>query len=403
MKWDELYAVSRAVMLQIGTSGELMARGSLSSDAQVLAPDALPVLTAFARGRTPAEALARLQEEWEIEESGFTGVVDALLAQNLLTPVAGNAALAAEGLASPLEHFMMIRDTVRVSAYRRAIFRQCKDKMVVEIGCGSGILSIFAAKAGARRVIAIEESRIADLAAAMFEANGVADRVELRCGNSLDVSVDERADVIVHEVLGIDPFGENILPFIEDARERMLAPGGILIPSAMEVWCVGFEVPDAPYLDTARAAVELSELEGLFGVDFSAFRQYVTGHSEWFPRPLPLLGRTEFAPRLLTEPAQLYRIDFAPGSSLAVEPRKNARLRVAHAGTLGGVVVYFRAHLDDETFLGNAPWMPQTSWGWNARALGSLVPVQPGEEIDIVGEVSTVAGAQGLRIALASR
>src|ERR1041385_7049884 len=123
----------------------------------------------MARGRTPAEALARLQEEWEIEESGFTGVVDALLAQNLLTPVAGNAALAAEGLASPLEHFMMIRDTVRVSAYRRTIFRHCKDKMVVEIGCGSGILSIFAAKAGARRVIAIEESRLADVAGAVLD------------------------------------------------------------------------------------------------------------------------------------------------------------------------------------------------------------------------------------------
>jgi protein arginine N-methyltransferase 1 len=237
----------------------------------------------------------------------------------------------------------------------------------------------------------------------MFEANGVTDRVELRRGHSRDVPVDERADVIVHEVVGFDPFGENILPVIEDARERMLAPGGRLIPSAMEVWCVGFEVPDVPYLDTARAAVELSELEGLFGIDFGAFRQHVTEHSEWFPRPLPPLGGTEFAPRILTEPAQLYRIDFAPGSSLAVVPRKNARLRAVHAGTLGGVVIYFRAHLDDETFLGNSPWMPQTSWGRNARSLGRLVAVQPGEEIDIACEVSTVAGVQGLRIALASR
>ena len=222
---------------------------------QALAQDGLPVLLAFAGGRTPAEALERLRNEWEIDDAGFTGVVDALVAQNLLTPADG-AMPRSRPPASPrpFEHFMMVRDTVRVSAYRRAIFRHCRDKTVVEIGCGSGILSIFAAKAGARRVIAIEESGIADLAAAMFEANGVADRVELRRANSRDVSLDERADVIIHEVLGVDPFGENILPFIEDARERLLAPGGILIPSALEVCCVGFEVPDRPYLDRARAA-----------------------------------------------------------------------------------------------------------------------------------------------------
>src|SRR6185436_13232368 len=114
----------------------------------------------------------------------FAVVVDSLLSQNLLTPISGDAAAATRGFASPVEHFGMVRDTIRVSAYRRAIFRHCRDKNVVEIGCGSGILSIFAAKAGARRVIAIEESTIADLAAAMFEANGVADRIELRRANS---------------------------------------------------------------------------------------------------------------------------------------------------------------------------------------------------------------------------
>ncbi|HEU4887205.1 MAG TPA: 50S ribosomal protein L11 methyltransferase, partial [Thermoanaerobaculia bacterium] len=285
MNWDVSYTVSRSIVLQIGDGGELLAGNSVSRMPQALAEDGLPVLLAFAGGRTPVEALGRLRDEWEIDDAGFTGVVDALVAQNLLTPAAGDdAALATAGFASVFEHFMMVRDTVRVSAYRRAIFRHCKDKTVVEIGCGSGILSVFAAKAGARRVIAIEESRIADLAAAMFEANGVADRVELRRANSRDVSIDTRADVIIHEVLGVDPFGENILPFIEDARERLLAPNGILIPSALEVCCVGFEVPDRPYLDRSRACAELSELEGVYGIDFGAFRRYVNEAQTGFRR-----------------------------------------------------------------------------------------------------------------------
>ncbi|HYR29723.1 MAG TPA: 50S ribosomal protein L11 methyltransferase, partial [Thermoanaerobaculia bacterium] len=367
-----------------------------------LSADGLPVLLAFSGGRTPSEALNRLRDDWEIDDAGFTGVVDALVAQNLLTPAAGNdAALATAGFASPFEHFMMVRDTVRVSAYRRAIFRHCKDKTVVEIGCGSGILSIFAAQAGARRVIAIEESAIAGLAAAMFEANGVADRIELRRANSRDVTLDERADVIVHEVLGVDPFGENILPFIEDARERLLAPGGMLIPSALEVCCLGFEVPDRPYLDRARVCAELSELEGTYGIDFGAFRDFVKGSPDRFRRPLGTLGEAQFEPRILTAETQLCRIDFRPGSSLAVEPRGDLTLRVIQPGTLGGVLVYFRAQLDDDTILGNSPYAPRTSWAWNARPLSRLVAVEPGQELPIVTELRTRLGAQTLDVDLA--
>jgi len=362
---------------------------------------ALPVLLAFAGGRSPSDVFQDLQEEWEIDEEGFASVVDALIAENHLTPASGNAALASGGFASPIEHFTMLQDTVRVNAYRSAIFRHCKDKNVVEIGCGSGILSIFAAKAGARHVIAIEESRIADLAEKMFEANGVADRIELRRGNSRDVDIDTRADVIIHEVLGIDPFGENILPFVDDARERFLAPDGILIPTELEVCCVGFEVPDRPYLDQSRACAELEELGGLFGVDFSAFQRYIEeAQPNPFRPPLGELGQSYFVPRILTQERQLCRIDFRPGSSLEVEPPRDLRLRVAHAGTLGGVLVYFRAHLDDDIVLGNSPFAPKTSWGWNARALSRIVHVQPGDDIALVAEMRTVAGTQNLHVDL---
>ena len=118
---------------------------------------------------------------------------------------------------------------MRVQAYRAAILRQCAGKRVVEIGCGTGILSIFAAQAGATAVTAIEETRIAELAARLLVANGVEDRVEIKLGNSRDVEIDPPADVIVHELLGSDPFSESILPVIADAR-RFLAPGGRFEP-----------------------------------------------------------------------------------------------------------------------------------------------------------------------------
>ena len=404
MEWHLPYAVSRALVLQIGPGGELLARNSVSRGPHVLALDGLPVLLAFAGGRTPAEALAQLRTKWQIEEDGFATVVTAFVAQNLLTPATtagAETSLATGGFASALSHLMMVRDSVRVMSYRRAIERHCPGRTVVEIGCGSGILSIFAARAGARRVIAIEESQIADLAAEMFRANGVADRVELRRANSRDVSLDERADVILHELLGSDPFSENMLPFIEDARERLLAPNGRLIPSVLEVCCVGFEVPDRPYPDRGRAGAELLELEGLYGLDFSAFRRFLEADPGVFRRPLGNLGETQFEPRILTDEAQLYRLDLAAGAPLEVAPRQDLRLRAIRAGTLGGVLVYFRAHLDEETSLTTSPFAPRTHWPWDARPLDRLLAVESGQEIPIMTGLRAVHGVERLHVALA--
>jgi histone-arginine methyltransferase CARM1 len=405
MDWHVPYAVSRSLVLQIGARGELVARTSVSREPSVLAPDGLPVLLAFGGGRTPAEALVKLRTKWKFSDDGFVTVVSAFLDQNLLTPLAeagARTSLAMGGFGSPLSHFTMVRDSVRVMSYQRAIQRHCAGKMVVEIGCGSGILSIFAAQAGARRVIAIEESEIAGLAAEMFRANGVEDRIELRRANSRDVTLDERADVIVHELFGSDPFSENVLLFIEDARERLLAPNGRLIPSALEVCCAGFEVQDRPYLDRGRAAAELAELGGLFGLDLGPFLPVMEAEPGLFRRPLGDLGRMQFEPRILTSETQLYRLDFAAAAPLEVPARQDLSLRAIHAGTLGGVLVYFRAHLDEEAFLSTSPAAPRTtSWAWNARALDRLVAVEPGQEIPIVTALRTVNGLEHLSVTLA--
>lgn len=402
MDWHLPYTVSRSLVLQIGSGGKLLARNSVSRQPYVLALDGLPVLLAFASDSTPADALARLRTKWKIEEDGFVTVVSALIEQNLLTPAdAGTASsLVADGFGLADGHFMMVRDSVRVMSYRRAIQRHCQGKTVVEIGCGSGILSIFAAQAGAKRVIAIEESRIADLADEMFRANGVSDRIELRRANSRDVSLDERADVIIHEIFGADPFAENLLPFIADARERFLAPNGRLIPSALDVCCVGFDVPDRPYLDVTRAKTELLELEGLYGVDFSAFGRSLEAEPGLFRRPFGELGRNQFEPAILTDEVQLYHLDLGGESPLEVAPRQDLRLRVIRGGNLGAVLIYFRAHLDEETFLGTSPFAPRTCWVWNARPLDRLLAVSPGQEVPIVTELRTWLGVEHLRVAL---
>jgi hypothetical protein len=85
--WNASYTVSRSIVLQIGDGGELLAGNSISRMPQALAQDGLPVLLAFATPSTPRAALAKLQESWELDESGFETLVDALLQAELITPV----------------------------------------------------------------------------------------------------------------------------------------------------------------------------------------------------------------------------------------------------------------------------------------------------------------------------
>src|SRR5204863_7249091 len=132
-------------------------------------------------------------------------------------------------------------------------------RRVAEIGCGTGILSIFAAQAGARSVVAIEESRIAEVAAKMFAANGVDGTVELKLGNSRDLDVGEPVEVAIHEILGNDPFGDSILPVLIDAR-RFLAPGGRFLPCRLEVACRGIDLGQEPQKRRQKALAEAHEL-----------------------------------------------------------------------------------------------------------------------------------------------
>jgi protein arginine N-methyltransferase 1 len=405
LNWNDRYTVPRSLVFQIGGAGVLMVRSSLSRPALTLPPDRLRLLLAFAAGETPTRVLAGLRNQPPPAEKGFAGAVGELIAGHVLVPAGDRPPepQPARGFGSAVTQYSMVADRVRVESYRRAIFARCRGRLVAEIGCGSGILSIFAAQAGARRVVAIEESGIADVAEAMFRANGVADRVELRRANSLDVTIEPRAEVIVHELLGSDPFVENMLRFIEDARERLLAPGGRLIPYAIDVCCVGFEVDDRPWFDVERAFAELAELERLYGIDFGAYREAIARAAPTVRRrPLGDVGRERFLPAVLTEETRLFHLDLRPGSSLAVEPRDDLRLRVTRQGKLGAVLVYFRAHLDEETVLSTAPDAPWTpNWPRDARPLERVIAVEPGRQIPIRAEVRTAHGLENLHVELA--
>lgn len=404
MEWDVPYVVSRSLTFEILRTGRFAATSSISRPAQTMALDALPVLMAFAAGATPREALAGLQAEWELDDEGFEVVVGALIDQAFLVPAgaAGEVALAREGFASVLSHHHMLQDTVRVMAYQAAIARHSRGCSVVEVGCGSGILSIFAARAGARRVVAIEESEIAALAERMIRANGCDGIVELRRANSRDVELDEPADLLIHEILGTDPFSENLLPFVIDARERLLRPGGRLLPWRIQVFCIGIEAAVKPHRSLAQYLAETAEAQRLYGVNMAPFMEILAAVD---PRQLiPPFEDADpkfFKPKVLSEECLLRDVDLRTDGLDRVGEPSEAVLRIQSPGALGSVAVYFRAHLDEDVQLSNAPFAPLTSWGRNVRHLSRPVTVAPGDEVRLRVELKSWRGRQMLDVDLA--
>ena len=129
-------------------------------------------------------------------------------------------------------HRTMICDRVRTEAFRRAIDSVVRPgDIVLDVGAGSGILSVFAARAGAARVYAVERTSAAVLAQELAAANGVAEIVQVIHGEVIDVELPERVDVIVSEWLGGFGVDEGMLVPVIVARDRWLKPGGVISPA----------------------------------------------------------------------------------------------------------------------------------------------------------------------------
>jgi protein arginine N-methyltransferase 7 len=132
-------------------------------------------------------------------------------------------------------HDLLLRDSIRNRAFRRALAaRVVPGASVLDIGSGTGLWAIEAARRGARQVVAIEkEPLLASLIQRLAAENGVADRVRVVRGDSRRIELPRQFDLVVSETVGNLGFDEGVLELVADARARFLRPGGAVIPSAI--------------------------------------------------------------------------------------------------------------------------------------------------------------------------
>ena len=261
----------------------------------------------------------------------------------------------------------MIVDAPRMDAYARALRQSVtSDCVVADIGAGTGIFALLACQLGARRVYAVEPGNAIEVAREMAAANGYADRIEFFPACSDEVTFPEPADVIVSDLRGILPFFQRHIPSIVDARERLLAPAGILIPQRDTLWCA---VTHAPEL---RASLAVPWTDNAFGLDMRA-AAVVLANGFYRVRPS--------AHRLVSEACRIAELDYRT----IVDPdlRTEATMRVTHAGQGSGLVAWFDTILADGVGLSNAPDAAPLIYGNTFFPWPETVALEAGDEVHV--------------------
>jgi protein arginine N-methyltransferase 1 len=141
--------------------------------------------------------------------------------------------------------------------------------VVLDIGCGTGILSMFAAKAGARKVIGIECSNIVEYARQIVTANRLDEIVTIIKGKVEEVALPdgiEKVDIIISEWMGYCLFYESMLDTVLYARDKWLTPDGIMFPDRATLFVCAIE--DRQYKDE-----KINWWDDVYGFDMSSIRK----------------------------------------------------------------------------------------------------------------------------------
>ena len=236
------------------------------------------------------------------------------------------------------EHRQYVEDRVRVADFRSAINEAVRPgDVVLDLACGTGILGLLACEAGAKRVYAIDEGGMAQLAREIAQANGFGDRVTVLKGMSTRIALPEPVDVVIADQIGRFGFEAGLFEYFADARRRFLKPSGRAVPASVSLWVALVE-----HAAQCKKIDFWSHRPAGFGFEPARAIAENTGY------PVRLQPRN-----LLSDPANAITLDtLAQGSQPIVFSEE---LRANRAGTLHGIGGWFSAQLSANFEMTNSP------------------------------------------------
>ncbi len=312
----------------------------------------LLILEAFAQPVSIRKALQKMNSASEYDWITLTGALRDLYDFGALRDPLAIEFTPSEkywGFDAAPAHISMLNDKNRTQKFIEAIRETVKEgNVVVEIGTGSGVLAIAAARAGAARVYTIEAGAMARTARKIIDETEVAGKIQLLQGWSHQIELPEKADVLIGEIIGNDPFCENILQAFDDARRRMLKPDARIIPPRLKVFGLPVEVSDSLLKLRALTKENLENWKQWYNIDFSHLADNINYKDN---KMLSLNAEKAKQLKVLGEAFLLADIDFHVFQDLIIE--KTITSKLSQNGHLNGLLIYFELELGSRTITTN--------------------------------------------------
>ncbi len=236
---------------------------------------------------------------------------------------------------------------------------------MLDIGSGTGILAFFACLAGARKVYAVEEGEIVEVAKAVCRHNGLEDRVMFIDDISTNITLPEPADVLISETIGNIGFEEGILGWVLDARKRLLVEDARIIPSAVRMYVAPVERP--------REGVYLANWQrSFYTFDFTPAHEIASNHLQSCK-----LHESHF----LDQARLLSSADLRFATNVHVDGEQTFTAR--RDGSLDGLGAWFEADLAEGISISTAPPNPTESWSNIFFPLSERHSISAGDQISV--------------------
>ena len=269
-------------------------------------------------------------------------------------------------------HFAMLNDQARNDAFERAIAKAAPGRrLVLDIGTGSGLLAMMAARAGAERVVACEANTpLAQVAARIIARNGYADRITVVAKRSTQLAVGQDlpqpADLLISEILDAGLLGEGVIRSFRHACAALITPTAAIIPAGATVYGVLIECPEL------RRVNPIKEISGFDLGEFDIFRNPVA-HAQ--------VSLAHEPHRVLSEVFEIARFDFRHLPNEA--PARPLTIPATADGTAQAVAFWFDLRLDDAITLSTAPGGDSKHWRQALTFFDRDRPVRQGETLPL--------------------
>lgn len=274
-------------------------------------------------------------------------------------------------------HFTMLADEERNNAYQAAIEKVVEEQStVLDIGTGSALLSMMAARAGAHQIYACEmHADLARAASEIVKQNNFEKQIQVfnKKSTQLDVERDQlqRADVLVSEILDAGVIGEGVLPSIRHALTNLCESHVKIIPAKAKLYAQLIEIPNRSRLNPVK---EIS------GFDLSYFDRYRV------PNQYTTVQLQHEKYSALSEEFYLHEYDFYNIPAAIQDNQaalKNIEVPILNSGELQAVVFWFDLYLDDEIKVSSRPGGELLHWGQALFCFSDTQDVNEGDSIQL--------------------